>query len=407
MQKKDIVAAIKNKKMPVIIYGAGIVGKALLDICKKEGIKVDCFCDYSKKVCRLKFCGLKVFYTPHLKEKYKEAIFIISVASIKDVVERLRELGYLRWYAGSLLLKGLSASQDHSTAAIDYTKYAMETCIFCHKAYLNPDKLFLRSIDFIITERCSLKCRDCSNLMQYYEKPKDCNTKMLLKSIDVFFTVIDEVLEFRIIGGEAFMNKDWPIITERVIAEPKAKRVVLYTNGTIIPQEKNIALLKNGKIFLVVTDYGALSKKIIRLRQILEQENIAYHILKMPEWLNCAKIIPHHRATGEKIEIFKDCCAKNMATLSDGKLFRCPYAANAFRLQAAPESKKDYIDFFKEPFDATNLDKTRKKLNSYLGNLDYLETCDYCRGRPLSGDEVPPAEQVGKPLGYHKYKYPS
>jgi len=62
------------------------------------------------------------------------------------------------------------------------------------KNYLNPDKLFLRSIDLIITERCSLKCQGCSNLMQYYEKPKNCDTNLLLKLIDVFFKVIDEVM---------------------------------------------------------------------------------------------------------------------------------------------------------------------------------------------------------------------
>ena len=28
-------------------------------------------------------------------------------------------------------------------------------------------------MDVVITERCSLKCKDCANLMQYYEKPQN------------------------------------------------------------------------------------------------------------------------------------------------------------------------------------------------------------------------------------------
>jgi hypothetical protein len=92
-----------------------------------------------------------------------------------------------------------------------------------------------------------------------------------------------------------------------------------------------------------------------------------------------------------------------MATLSDGKLFRCPYAANAARLQAVPDYKDDYIDLFQESLDATNIGETKKKVKDYVLHKDYLKTCDFCNGRPLSGTEVPPAIQTEKPLWYHKY----
>ncbi|MBI4650519.1 hypothetical protein HY745_04375 [Candidatus Desantisbacteria bacterium] len=92
-----------------------------------------------------------------------------------------------------------------------------------------------------------------------------------------------------------------------------------------------------------------------------------------------------------------------MATLSDGKLFRCPYAANAFRLAAVPDNKSDYIDLFQELVDIKNIQETKNKVRAYLLEKDYLEICEYCNGRPLSGNEVPPAVQINKPLTYHKY----
>lgn len=403
MLKRDIINEIKNKQMSIIICGAGIVGKVLLFLCQAEGITVECFCDSSEKVAQSKFCDLDVIYTPDLKKKYQDAFFLISVAAIKDVVDLLYNLGFSNWYAGGLLLKDLDVSQSSSNALIDYSKFAIENCILCHDGYLNPEKLFLRSIDLIITERCSLKCKNCSNLMQYYANPKDCDIKMLLESIDAFCKVIDEVMDFRVLGGDVFMNKEWPIVVERLIDESKAKRVVLYTNGTIVPNEKYIPLLKNNKVLVIVTDYGTLSRKLSELKKMLEENHIAHHILVITEWLDCAAIISHHRSIEQNKEIYKICCAKNMLTLSNGKLFRCPYAANAARLMAVPDYKDDYIDLFQEVLDIASIGEIKDKIKGYILHKNYLETCDYCNGRPLSGREVPPAIQIKTPLAYHKY----
>lgn len=398
-----LIAEIRNKNLPIIIYGAGIVGKVLLSICEEKGLSVECFCDTNIKVSQGRFCNKEVIYAPDLRKKYKDALFIISAAAIKNVVELLDDLGFSNWYAGSFLLKGLDVTWRRFGPAIDYTKYTIETCIICHNAYLDSSKLFLRSIDLIITERCSLRCKDCSNLMQYYTSPRDSDTGRLLESIAVFFKVFDDVMEFRVIGGDVFMNKDWPLIVKRLTLEPKARRVVLYTNGTILPSEESIPFLINEKALVVATDYGILSRKLAELIQIFEKNKIFYYILKVKDWLDCSLIMPHNRSIEQKQQLFKFCCAKNMATLSDGKLFRCPYSANAARLAAVPDYRSDYIDLFQEPLNAAGICETKNKVKRYLLQKDYLETCDYCNGRPLSGSEVLPAIQTAKPLRYHKY----
>jgi hypothetical protein len=92
-----------------------------------------------------------------------------------------------------------------------------------------------------------------------------------------------------------------------------------------------------------------------------------------------------------------------MASLSDGKLFRCPYAANAARLSAVPDYKGDYIDLLQEPLNEAGILETKRKVSDYLFHKECLETCDFCNGRPLSGVEVKPAVQVDKPLDYRQY----
>ncbi len=405
--KEVILREIKENNLPVIICGAGIVGDVLLSICNEAEIQVECFCDGSKKVSQTTFCGKEVIYTPDLKSRYNDAILLISAAAIKDVVDLLHEMGFSKWYAGGLLLKDMDVSQ---TGLLDYRKFAVENCILCHEGFLNRDEIFIRSIDLIITERCSLRCRDCSNLMQYYEKPQNCDKDMLLASIDAFFRVVDKVMDFRIIGGETFMNKEWPVFVRRITEgikpdDPEVERVVLYTNATIIPTAEDIECLKNNdKGLVIATDYGpSLSRKLVELKQILEQNNVTHQVLEMDEWLDCSAIKPHNRSVEENLEIYKKCCAKNMSTLSDGKLFRCPYAANAARLCAVPDFEDDYVDLFKEPLDETHICQTKKKVRDYLLHKDYLKTCDFCDGRPLSGTEVTPAIQADKPLAYRKY----
>ncbi len=401
--KQDIIAALKSSKFPVIIAGAGIVGKILLDICRKAGIKIECFCDNSTKAANTEFCGLNVVYTPELKSKYKDAAVLISAAAIKDVADLLKRIGIKNWYAGGILLKDLDISQTQADAQLDYEKYAIENCILCHDGYLNPGKLFMRSIDIIITERCSLKCKECSNLMQYYQIPQNCDINLLFKSIDNFCKVVDEVMDFRVLGGEPFMNPQWPKIVQRLVKEPKAKRIVIFTNGTILPSAEGIAALKNLKVRMIISNYGPLSKNLAALQKICRDNKIIHYIFNVSDWLSCSAIKAHNRSEEKQKEIFRLCCAKNMATLSDGKLFRCPYSANAFRLSAVPDSSQDYVDLFAEPLDDKNISITKTKVKDYLLNKEYLEICDFCKGRPLAGEEVPPAVQISKPLDYHKY----
>jgi len=400
---QETIENIKREGIPVIIFGAGLVGEVLFHACCKAGIKVECFCDNNINKTRKPMCNIKVIHTLNLKKKYKDAIFLISAADIKDVVDQLNVLGYSKWYDSNLLLRDFDIHQCQFSAPMDFVEYAVATGLLCHDSYLIPDKLFLRSVDIIITERCSLKCRDCSNLMQYYKKPVDCSIEELMQTIDKFCAFVNEVNEFRVIGGEPFMNKEIHLIIKRLNDEPKVKKIVIYTNGTIIPKEDQIEYLKNNKVLVFITDYDKLSRKLNDLTQILQQNKISFYAKKPPGWTDCAKIMKHYRNIEQQKEIFKSCCAKNTSTLSKGKLYRCPFAANANRLLAVPDYKNDYIDLFQEPIETIDICEMKKKIKMFLLEKDFLEVCDYCNGRSFGDPEIQPAIQIDKPIEYQKY----
>jgi len=399
---------IKNSGTPVIIFGSGSTGEALFHACQEVGIKVDCFCDNDiRKIDKL-LCEIKVLHTSDLKDKYQDAIFLISTADIKDIIKQLHELGFNKWYPCGLLLRDFDIHKYKFSFPMDFVEYSVSSCLLCHDSYLNPDKLFLRSVDLIITERCSLKCRDCSNLTQYYKNPKDCDTKELMQSINSFCNIVDEVNEFRIIGAEPLMNQNFDyILISRLITEPKIRKIIIWTNGTIVPDDKKIGLLKNDKVLFMITDYGSLSRNLDALTKKLSSNKIAFYVQKAQGWTDCAKIGRHNRNIEEQREVFRDCCVKNVATISDGKLFRCPFAANAHRLKAVPDYKDDYIDLIQKP----NLDvfltketiNIKEKIKHFLLERDSFETCDFCNGRAFDDPEITPAIQINKPLEYKIY----
>lgn len=398
MNKKD-----KSKKtekgIPVIIFGAGIVGEVLFQACRKAGIKIECFCDNNTNKTKKPLYDLSVIHTSTLKTKYKNATFLISAADIKDVIDQLKSLGYSKWQAGNTILKNFDIYQYKFSQPMDFVEYAVATTILCQDNYLNPKKLFLRSVDIMITERCSLRCRDCSNLMRYYKNPVDCDFQEVIKDINRFCAIIDEINEFRVLGGEPFMNKDCHLIIKRLIEEPKVKKIVIYTNGTILPREEQIAYFKNKKVLFIITDYGELSRNLKALTLKLKNNKIAFYVQKVHGWTDCSKITKHNRSPEKQKEIFRNCCAKNTITLSKGKLYRCPFAANADRLRAVPVFNKDDVNIY-DKISSSNL---KKKIRAYLLEKKFLKTCDFCNGRSFGDPEIQPAIQLAKPLEYQRY----
>lgn len=73
------------------------------------------------------------------------------------------------------------------------------------KAFFKEIKIFSNNsgyyeyIEIPITTKCSLKCKACSNLIPYYEKPCDINIDTLIESIDVFTKCINNIVYVRLL----------------------------------------------------------------------------------------------------------------------------------------------------------------------------------------------------------------
>lgn len=382
---------------PMVIFGASVVGEAIWHACHSQGLHITAFCDNNIWKAAAPLLGTEVIHTAQLQQRFPDACFIIAVIDIGDIVEQLGRLGFQHWLPASDFLSGYDIAQHTYTKSVDFVKHVVTTCILSHNSYAYPDRIYLHSVDVVITERCSLRCRDCANLMQYYNHPQDATCDSLFRTIDTLCSVTDTISEARVIGGEPLMHKKWAAITRYLLDKSNIDKVVVYTNATMVPAPAVLDAIASPKLLFIVTDYGELSRNIEPLCQNLERTHILYVRSVAAGWTDCSTLAKHQRSEPENRKLFQDCCAKNLFTLKDSRLYRCPFAANATALKAAPAEPNDWIEFTANP--PANL---RDTLKHFVHATTSIASCDFCNGRRLDDPAIEPAKQTLKPLPYQR-----
>lgn len=390
-----------NYMEDIIIYGYNSIGEAVYYECTRRNNTVLCFCE-DTKVSKDKFVvDINVLTLDEIIEKKINGRFIICISNVRPVIEKLESAGLYTWE----LVNDYLREENYKRVSYKMRPYKVavkeiESCILCHKYFQIPDSLFLRSTDLEITERCSLRCKECSNLMQYYNTPKDYSVEEVVGWVDSFLKYIDGVYEMRILGGEPFMHREIHRIVEKIVSYPKIHSIVIYSNATIMPTEEMWDIFENEKIRFELTNYGELSRNFLNIKKELDKRAIAYYVNEMDSWTPCSSIIKHGRDEKSLKKIYDGCCVKNTITLLNGRIYKCPYVANAINLKAIPEVEGEYVDLRQLEDVAT--DTAKSILYQYLYLKKYLFSCDYCNGRPYSGVEIEPAVQISEPLNYEK-----
>jgi MoaA/NifB/PqqE/SkfB family radical SAM enzyme len=379
----------------MIIFGAGVVGEATLYACRAKGITVECFVDDRIKGSLL---GVPILKTSEVKGGF----YYLTSPNIHDMIGPVVSKGG-SWYSCGEVLKDfdisgidfLSINGDNKSSkyTTEHVKYLIRTVLHHHENYLDPTRLSIQNVDLIITERCSMKCKDCANLMQYYENPENSDLNEMVQTIDSLCEKADEVYEVRVIGGEPFMNKEIHLIVEKLTSKENVHKVSIFTNATIVPRDTQWKALQHPKVRFFITEY-LQSRNLAPLIAALEERKIPYVSEQANGWTDSAALDKHNRTDEENERVFQTCCAKNLATLHDGFLYRCPFSANASKLKAIPDYKDDYIEV---------RTASREQIKSFLRDQPFIGACDHCRGRSYDAPVIVPAIQIKTPLKYFKH----
>ena len=154
--------------------------------------------------------------------------------------------------------------------------------------------------------------------------------------------------------------------------------------------------LKNKKVVLDITDYGASSSASSKFIEVAKKENIAFTTFRCNTWQDCGRIIPFSNKSEKQLEHqFTNCCNSDLISLLHGKLYRCPFSANGVNLNAIPQNKTDEVDLIN---DDLSIDETKKQIKQLCYDKKYLTACLYCNGRDYTSVDITSAIQTRRPL---------
>lgn len=401
----DLSNILKSDVAPIVLYGAGTIGLLAYHALTAIGIKVDCFCDSDDKKQGELCCWIKTISPEELEILNRDTRIFLCNNYFNLLVPRLERLGFKNIYSCVALLE----NTDFRQINLGMPSLTINRQIALHKSsYFKFDTtretLDLKYVDIIITERCSLRCRDCSNLMQYYVKPKNCDLTLLFESVDKLMTCVDSLQEFRVIGGEPFMNQELSKIVNKLATYKNANCIIIYTNGTILPTGENLACLKNKKVVLEITNYGRLSRNFDRMLEVFKACGIKFITNNIEDilWDDCATIRYQEKSKEEVEKMFMDCCVNDVISLLHGRLYRCPISAHATNLNAIPFNENDIIDLAED----ITIEELKKKIKFFYKDKCYISACYYCQGRTYDGRKIIPGIQAKEPLSLSEFYAP-
>lgn len=381
---------IKNE--PIIIYGASVYGELAYVSLKQMGWIPDFYCDKSRK--RKEYFGTKVI-SPEELEGFKESNIIIASADFfYEIKKELEERGCSNLFDMTEMLKmDIHKEQLSNRAREMYDNKQNYMNIVQNQL---EDRLIFNRIQYVVSERCSLKCKDCSHLMQYYQRPEDIDLCGYKPAFDRLLDQVDCIAELRILGGEPFMNKNMDQLICWYHESSKIQNISVYTNGTIIPCEAILMSLQKDKVKVHISNYKINEDKIKKLIEVFEGYQIRYFLREYDSWQDAGGVELRNYSVEQKKEVFSSCFERNGFTFLKGRLYRCPREAHAMNLKAMPDVREDYVDFMYEDAIKEDWKQQLKKLQ----NRSWLEGCNYCGGPDNHVQSIPAARQISQPVEY-------
>ncbi|MFZ5968956.1 MAG: radical SAM protein [Bacillota bacterium] len=359
---------------PIVIFGASIMG-----ICAKKAVdflgkKAVCFCDNDKNKQGIIVEGLSVLSPEEVKAQYPNARIYICLSNIENINQVNKQLISL----------GFTNTRNKDMLYYIYQLKVIKRPISSHDLantidVLNNrnDKLTIYMVGVVVTEKCSLNCKDCSLLIPYYKNPKNYDKDVIIKSMKTLSESVDAIEALTLLGGESLLHPDVLEICEEASKLKNVERIHILTNGTIVPSKESLERLRPSLTYMIINDYGKMSDKKEKLKNACYDCNIECHVYPETEsWYPVKMPEKHDRSSDEKANIFALCTwGRQCMELQNGKFHICGYSASGTELGVIHSTDQDYVNLVDGEL---TIPQIRAKLDNLLNHVSYITACDYC-----------------------------
>lgn len=214
------------------------------------------------------------------------------------------------------------------------------------------NRIVIPSVEYVITTRCTLRCRDCANYI-----PPIPAEKQYTVSLEDFETDLNHLLAgagkinlLTMMGGEPLLHRELPALMEAACRRKQIDHVLIITNGTLMISEPLLAVLGKYKKKCSVTVSNYLGNP--QLKRILKSADIKKLLVengiscRMSDDLKWRTIKPFHdyRRSDEENEEYFGRCHLFCSSILNRKLYVCPRAGVFDYLNFYSGAPADFID---------------------------------------------------------------
>ena len=242
----------------------------------------------------------------------------------------------------------------------------------------------------LLTTGCNLNCRHCADLIPY-RQIYHYNKEDVINDLERILLSVRKIKEVLLIGGEVTLYKDLAEITKWCILQSKIEKIIITTNGTIMPSKEIWEILQNPKVTLRISGYG---KNVARDRQLIVDEagrrGIKCENLDGMIWRDIGSNRKRNRSHNELKDMFQSCTMRYCVGLThDGNIFFCSRQVAAYYTSDYP------IPLESEYLNVRNYTphELKRKWKEFYGQK-HISTCDYCDGITSDSEIVGTALQI-------------
>lgn len=393
----DFKQALAGKK--IIFYGAGSVGRNLYLLLKELDMEVEFVADRNAESAV--FPDNAPVYPPeYLQNHMDENAQLIVTANrslYQDILNKLNELGIrtenvvcgheihmvmqaawcmLKAYgSGDIVLKNCYECTNLDNTCPSLRRYMQRKIGFEDKG---EGTQAVRMIGYALSNICSLKCKNCCEMVPYMpaSTKKLTPVENVIKDIRHLCSACNFITQLEFIGGEPFLHPGLPDILEAVLTIKNIGVIHVFTNGTVIPSDTLCERLKNERIVVYISNYQATlpseKRRIVpQVEEKLKNYKVNYMRGKKQDWSDFSDFeLVNNNDELEKG--FEACSLHNCNRLQDGNLFVCAHQYAGFKLGKWGKSDEMLCIHDYSP------DQLARELERFKA-MKAIDACRYCR----------------------------
>lgn len=359
----------------IIPYGIGRIGRRVLPALLKE-FKIPFLVDGRKD--SEKVLGLDVLDIAEAAPVIKENNLKIVVTTVRYSYDEISK---------ELISYGFKEYQDFCM----FERFAEEWNLRW------KNKCVLSKIDTVITSRCTLRCRNCNLFIGYANHHADMKFKDLKKSFDIFFDSVDYVYEYTLLGGEPFLHDELDQILSYLMENysDRIGKVNLISNGTVMPRENVLKLMKEYEMTVHISDYTQsvnYRKKLAEVIKAFSQKGIEYYVIPNNTWKDVKYPREEYQTDNPRIHMLL--CGHSTHSVANGKLYWCDPAFAAECFMGFESKEGDFLDMVANKRNYSKYDATLNIIKYLLGDVNergYMSICEKCAGVGRDNNIIVPA----------------